>query len=81
MGKRQRTPQGAYAAAAALGDRNGGIPKPPKKWWDEHVGMLREQHPEYEEARISAAVGRIWFKIYDDRKREMVATAEALKDS
>lgn len=68
------------AIAAALGAAPG-TPKPPQEWWDEHVKRIREQHPEYDDSRVNATVGAIWYKRYSRDKRELAVLAEALKCS
>jgi hypothetical protein len=71
----------AKMLATALGGKLDGKPMPPRGWWEEHAEMIREEHPSYTDEQINAAVGRIWFKIYDDRRREAAITAEALHAS
>lgn len=68
------------AIAAALGSSNGKL-KPPKDWWAEHCNRIREEHPEYDEKRIAAAVGAIWHKKYKPEKQELAVLAEALRHS
>ena len=68
------------ALAEALGKRTG-KPIPPKSWWDEHKRMIAEEHPDYDDKKLNRTVGRIWFKIYDDRRREAAIMAEALHES
>ena len=78
-----RMPDEEYRArmiAAALGGRLPGKPAPPRTWWEEHAKRIREEHPEYTDERVNAAVGRIWYKIYDDRRREAAIVAEALHE-
>jgi len=67
--------------ATALGGKLDGTPMPPRRWWEEHAGTIRTQHPNYTDEQINAAVGRIWFKIYDDKRREAAIAAEALHAS
>jgi hypothetical protein len=71
----------ARMLATALGGKLLGKPIPPRKWWEEHAKRVREEHPDYTEEQVNAAVGRIWFKIYDDRRREAAIVAEALHAS
>ena len=79
MGTAKQTDQWRVLAEV-LGKRTG-KPIPPESWWDEHKQMIAEEHPNYTEDQLNRAVGRIWFKIYDDRRREAAIMAEALHDS
>ena len=66
--------------AAALG-ASPGTPKPPQEWWNEHMKRIKDEHPEYDDNRVNAAVGAIWYKRYSRDKRELAVMAEALKHS
>jgi len=68
------------AIAAALG-AHPKTPTPPDGWWGNHVKMIREKHPNYDEERVNRAVGAIWYKRYTPEKREMALIAEALGSS
>jgi hypothetical protein len=67
----------AKAIAAALG-KNDGIPQPPKGWWDDHKQRVRDEHPDHDEKKIDQAVASIWYKIYDDKRRQAAVMAEIL---
>jgi len=67
----------ARILATALGKRSG-KPMPPRGWWKEHVERIRREHPDYTDEHINAIVGKIWYQIYDDKKREAAIIAEAL---
>lgn len=68
------------ALAKVLG-KHTGKPVPPKNWWDEHTQRITEEHPDYDEDKLNRAVGRIWFKIYSDERRQSALLAEAIKGS
>ena len=65
------------AIAAALGAAPE-TPRPPDEWWERHVKMIREQHPNYDEEHIDRAVGHIWYKGYKPEKREMALLDAAI---
>lgn len=63
---------------AELLGKQTGKPTPPPHWWDDHKKRIAEQHPNYDDDKINRACGAIWFKIYNDARRERALIAEAL---
>ena len=71
----------AKIVSLALGAKHDKIPPPPRGWFEEHKRTILEEHPDYDGEKINAAVGRIWFKIYSDERREAAIVAEALHET
>lgn len=46
--------------------------KPPKKWWDEMQLKFKKVYPDYDKARITDVIDKIWSDRMTPQKKEEV---------
>jgi len=46
--------------------------KPPKEWFDEKYKEVKEENKDYDDEKIRATVGNIWYNLIDDSKRKEI---------
>jgi len=49
--------------------------RPPKKWWTETRGRVKQQYPTYSEERIDRITAGIWYG-YSEKTRKRIAARE-----
>ena len=53
--------------------------KPPKEWFDKMEAKIKKDNPDYDEERIGATVGSIWYKKMSKKERKKTREAEEKK--
>jgi DNA ligase D-like protein (predicted 3'-phosphoesterase) len=52
---------------------------PPKKWWDKMVKRIQKANPDYDEERVAATIGEIWYNNISAKKRSEISKRDRKK--